>query len=304
MKRKHKLWYIEGNISPPGKRKVSILYMEADSLWIRLQQEEQDHYELKNAIAYEGWERHPDDRYSLLNKKVYCHGDDSIPFWQLAGIHFDKYWDFGLVDLIVLGGDDADWINAGESEMGYCVRQLDGFHLFCSCCKGWEKGREIYTTIRNGDSCKVIENAKERSSKSSCKERNHVLKCLERGKDWRKKVTWLEIPQEARGLGTMEGNESNLFADRMKDRGMSWRISGAQRMGKGIELSRNGELGNFAGRRPTSNERGEQTLSFDLFSHKDAYKEQASMPVLYGQHACRPWVKVLKELTTLNHLLN
>jgi hypothetical protein len=307
-KKQHKSWYKDGNIPPPGERKVSILYMEADGLWIRLQREDKNHYELKGSIAYEGWEHHSDDSYSLLNKKVYCHGDDSIPFWQLAGIHYDKYWDLGFVNLIVLGGDDADWINAGESEMGYCVRQLDGFHLSRSCCKGWEKGEEIYIAIRNGeisgDISKVIGNAKERTGKSSEKERKHILKCLDRGKDWRKKVTCLEIPQEARGLGTMEGNESNLFADRMKDRGMSWRISGAQRMGKAIELSHNGELNNWVGRRPTLVRGEEQSLNFDLFGYKDAYIEQVSMPVLYGQHASRAWVKVLKEITSLDYPLN
>ena len=106
--------------------------------------------------------------------------------------------------------------------------------------------------------------------------------------DWRKKVTSIEIPEGARGLGTMEGNESNLFADRMKDRGMSWTICGAQRMGKAIELARNGELSNWVGCRPTLDRRGEQTLSFDIFSYKDAYKEQASMPAFYGQYASRP----------------
>lgn len=118
--------------------------------------------------------------------------------------------------------------------MVYCVRQLDGFHLLRSCCKGWEKGEEIYSCIRNGDKADIVKmlgNAKERTGKTSEKERKHVLGCVERGMDWRKKVS-LEISEGARGLGTMEGNESNLFADRMKDRGMSWTISGAQRMGK------------------------------------------------------------------------
>ena len=101
----------------------------------------------------------------------------------------------------------------------------------------------------------------------------------------------MEIPEGARGLGTMKGNESNLFADRMKDRGMSWTTSGTQRMGKAIELTRNGELSNFVGRRPTLDRRGEQSLNFDLFSYKDAYTEQASMPSLYSQYAFRPWVR-------------
>ena len=189
--------------------------------------------------------------------------------------------------------------------MGYCVRQLDGFHLNRSCCKGWEKGQEIYIAIRNGeDISNVIGNAKERTGKSSEKERNHVLRCLDSGIDWRKKVTNIEIPEEARGLGTMEGNESNLFADRMKDRGMSWTIKGSQRMGKAIELAHNGELNNFVGLRPTLERNVERALNFDIFSYKDAYTEQVSMPALYGQHASRPWVKVLKEITSLDYPLN
>ena len=49
----------------------------------------------------------------------------------------------------------------------------------------------------------------------------------------------------------MEGNQSHLFSDRMKDRGMSWTVKGAQHMGKAtqkaiqkaIQLVANGELG-------------------------------------------------------------
>ena len=47
----------KGVILPSGERKASVLYAEADGLWIHLQRESQKHYELKSAIAYEGWER-------------------------------------------------------------------------------------------------------------------------------------------------------------------------------------------------------------------------------------------------------
>jgi len=39
------------------------------------------------------------------------------------------------------------------------------------------------------------------TGKSSEKERKHILKWLEREKDCRKKLTNIEIPQEAMGLG-------------------------------------------------------------------------------------------------------
>ena len=41
-KTQHESWYED---VPPGERKVSILYMEADGLWVRLQREEKEHYE-------------------------------------------------------------------------------------------------------------------------------------------------------------------------------------------------------------------------------------------------------------------
>ncbi|HGE71515.1 TPA: hypothetical protein ENX78_11810 [Candidatus Poribacteria bacterium] len=142
------------------------------------------------------------------------------------------------------------------------------------------------------------------NKKVSKKERKHVLRSLDSGIDWRKQVTSMEIPEGARGLGAMEGNESNLFADRMKGRGMSWTISGARRIGKAIELTRNGELSNFVGRRPTMERREDQSISFDIFRYKDVYTEQASMPSFHSQHASRAWVRALKELITLNYLLN
>jgi hypothetical protein len=65
------------------------------------------------------------------------------------------------VELIVLGGDDAGWINSGVDELPYCVRQMAGFYLARSCRRGW---------------------------KTAEKEHQHVLRCLEKGVDWRKKV--------------------------------------------------------------------------------------------------------------------
>ena len=44
--KQHESWYEDGVIPPPGERKVSILYMEADGLWVRLQREDKEHYEL------------------------------------------------------------------------------------------------------------------------------------------------------------------------------------------------------------------------------------------------------------------
>ena len=82
----------KGVLLPAGKKKSSVLYSEADGLWIHLQREgNQKHYELRSAIAYEGWERlsQGDARYRLVNKRVYCSAG-GIPFWDGASLLMEQ----------------------------------------------------------------------------------------------------------------------------------------------------------------------------------------------------------------------
>jgi len=292
----------QGKILKGGEKKASILYVESDGLYVHLQREgkRQEHLELKNGMIYDGWKRLPqtEERYSLTNKRVYCQSDDSIPFWDGLSLISDKHWDMGYLKLIVLGGDDASWINKGAEELPYCVRQLDGFHLARSCKRGWKNGMDMYSAIRSGRVRRTLGVLEERSGKLANKERDHVYKCLDRGTDWRKKIDTIVIPEGCRGLGCMESNEDKLFADRMKKRGMSWTISGAKRMGKAIQLVANGDLRDMCGRRATkSRERYiEDKLSFDLFLYPLEYEHSVSMPVFVSSHSTRPYVKVLRDL--------
>lgn len=83
-------------------------------------------------------------------KKIYCRGDDSIPFWDGASLEWHEWWDLGYAKLIVVGGDDAEWVDEGTQELPFSVRQLSGFHLARSCRKGWEDGDDMYAAIRAG----------------------------------------------------------------------------------------------------------------------------------------------------------
>ena len=76
----------------------------------------------------------------------------------------------------------------------------------------------------------------------------------------------------------MESNEDKLFADRMKKRGLSWTIRGAQRMGKAIELAFNEELARWCGRKPSVPELQKDNLSFDMFDKLDGHGKRAALP--------------------------
>ena len=183
------------------------------------------------------------------------------------------------------------------------VRNLSGFHLSRSCSRGWKNGKEVYEAIRSGRVNELIVKPVQRSGKTSKKNRKYVLGRLEKGTDWRKKVEGTTsasvVPEDARGLGAIEGNQSNLYSDRMKDRGMSWTIAGAQHMGKAIQLSHNGELGNWCGRKPPVLRKAR--VSFDLFESSPS-EYRASLPALTGPHAARPWAGVLRGLTAYRPL--
>ena len=214
---------------------------------------------------------------------------------------FHRYWDLSHTDLVVLGGDDADWINEGMDAMGLCVRQLDGFHLARHCRRGWKEGKVVYDALRSG--VVVSGELHGRAGKTAQKSRDYISRHQTEGIDWRVKIdAEFPIAEDGRGLGTIEGNESHLFGDRMKDRGMSWTIKGAQHMGKAIQLVANGELGMWCGNNPP--ESGRQKLSFDVFDSQQTTQNtpRGVLPALSGPHASRPWAKAIRQLTHIRLL--
>ena len=67
-------------------------------------------------------------------------------------------------------------------------------------------------------------------------------------------------------------------------------------MGKAIQLVANGDLKDYCGRKPPDVKEHEAGLSFDLFDSADGAR--ASVPALTGPHAARPWVRVLRSMTS------
>gem|GEM_PF-6168351 len=69
------------------------------------------------------------------------------------------------------------------------------------------------------------------------------------GVDWRFQVPPDLVPSAARGLGTQEGTNAHLLAERMKHKGMAWRTTGARAMAKVRALVTNHTLAPWCNRR-------------------------------------------------------
>jgi len=72
-------------------------------------------------------------------------------------------------------------------------------------------------------------------------------------------------------------------------------------MGKGIQLTYHGEWGSWCNRDIPKPGVANGFLCFDLF---DESCTEASLPVLEGPHASRPWVRFIKDMVFPNPLLN
>ena len=294
-----------------GQQQSDVLYTEADGVWVHLQREDRKHYEVKSGIAYRGWRGVGDDRYELVDKRVYAHASEEIPFWEGAGIEWGKQYALDGVKLFVVGGDGANWIRSGTEEFGNAIFQLDGFHLSRACGRGYggEIGPAIYDAIRSGSESfarALMSAAVPAETTTAIRDREYVESNLSNGVDWRNRVP--NAPPDARSLGAMESNGDKLTANRMKKRGMSWTIRGAHRMSKVIQLSRNGELSEFCRSRRRSDRR-----ETDLPPRKRrevVSKTQVSdwvemsVPALSGPHSSRPWAHSLRNLVQPPHRLN
>ena len=155
MDEEHNRWescFEHGEDVCDGQQQADVLYTEADGVWVHLQREDRKHYEVKSGIAYRGWRSVGDDRYELVDKRVYAHASEEIPFWEGAGIEWGKQYALDGVKLFVVGGDGANWIRSGTEEFGNAIFQLDGFHLSRACGRGYggEIGPAIYDAIRSG----------------------------------------------------------------------------------------------------------------------------------------------------------
>ena len=243
-------------------------------------------------------------------QRVYAHGQESIPFWEGASLEWGKQYALDAVKWFVVGGDGANWIRQGADELPNSEFQLDGFHLARACGRGYGKklGRAIYEAIRSGDSRRALARMKEAApaqTRTSARDRRYVEHNVVAGVDWRNRVSY--VPKDARSLGTMESNGDKLTANRMKKRGMSWTIRGANHMAKTIQLCRNAELPKYCRNtrvarpaRPPTRRRPHRRPTPE--SRAGALPE-ASMPALVGPHAARPWATSLKHLTQYPRLV-
>ena len=236
-----------GGVIPESEGKVvPYLFIEADGTNIALQREEAKRAEVKAGVAYEGWEEVSKDRYRVTEKTVYTGIMDGDRFWEGFSLALAKKYDLSKVGRVIIGGDGASWVKEGVELLGG-IYELDKFHLKRALNRTLDKelAAGVYRACIRGEVDKVdrlLIQAQQKAFGDKVKEisqlRGYLMGNASGLRDYR-----LEVEGDSlRGLGAIEGNIDKLVANRMKKRGMSWTVKGAQRIARLISLGEMGKL--------------------------------------------------------------
>jgi len=295
----------DGGVIPESEgRTVPYLFVEADGTSIALQREEARRAEVKVGIAYEGWGEVSKGRYKLKEKTVYTGIMGGDRFWEGFSLVLSKKYDLSQIDKVVVGGDGASWVKEGAELLGG-IYELDKFHLKRALHRGLANDplvAEVYQACITGATDKADRLLIEAQQKGDADRRKEIMGL--RGyliancyglRDYR-----LEVGGDGlRGLGAIEGNVDKLIANRMKKRGMSWTINGAQRMARLIRLRETGQLHCWT---PRIDRSGDSHPSKKISSSRTRGEHagdwlEARIPALYGPHQNRHWAQILRTIT-------
>lgn len=299
-----------------GRKVASPLFIEADGVFISLQRAKQRKAEIKLAYAYEGKEPIGKGRFALRGKEAFAGLHQAPDFWSGFLLKLDGHYDLAQVKQYVLGADGAHWTKEGMDYFTPALFQLDRRHLYQAIARATPlpSWRPLFEQATAGNLEAVLTTLTDLQAKAQEGRKEGRLEQLkgylrdnaEGLVDYRLRLPL--TPEERRklpSLGTVEGNIDKILACRFKRRGMSWSQDGAHRLAKILALRSNGELADWMGKqrvsRPLSLEiqqRAQENLRRP-WRRKGEEIVSYGLPALYGPHADRPWVGVLRTLTGL-----
>jgi hypothetical protein len=305
--------YEGGGLEGGGDRVVSRLFVEGDGVNIALQREKRKKAEVKVAVAYEGWQEASKERYGVTGKTSYCGIASGSSFWELFSLKLSARYDLVKTGGIVVGGDGAGWVKSGANLLGGRF-QLDRFHLSRALRRALGKQPEmigpIYRACNEGDlsqMLKLLDHALDRARGKEREDIASVKRYLTDNADGLKdyRLDLGEAGVNLRRTGAIESNVDKLAANRLKKKGMSWRIHGARYMLCLLTASAEKRLSQICRPRTAETLRSlpVKKMRRTLVKNYKAMEEkwlQGTLPALYGPHVNHPWVKALKHLSEVS----
>ena len=237
---------------PPASGRISqqTLFLEVDGLWVHLQsREHRKHalprflyeqarraasFELKLAALYAGKTAVAPGRYERDGLRLTCADLPPKGFWDEAWAMLSAEYDPADVETLWVGADGGKWCGPGRiaelvPESCLVRGSLDPFHVMQKICRAFPEGprREWAAGLaRRGRALQLARMCDRVLPKVKDAKRRDRLRDLR--KYMLNNAGSVVFPKLT--MGTMEGTNAHVGADRMKGRGMSWSRKGAEAM--------------------------------------------------------------------------
>ena len=304
--------FLETGEIPEGEnKKLARLLVEADGVILSLQREKEKKVEVKLGIAYEGWEKVGKNRYRTVNKTAYAAIAGEQAFWAGMTLKLQGKYDLSRIRETIIGGDGAGWVKEGANYLSGRF-QLDRYHLNRELTAALGRDKEtkgkVWQSIAQGNSQAGLDTlaaSLKRAEGEKAERLAHAYRYLWDNRsglvDYRLNLVE-EERKYLRRTGAVEGNVDKLVVRRMKNQGMSWTIQGIRRLLCVRFLVMEKKLAEWLDLRKRVNPdislpiKTVRRLVNRLSMQEQDKWLKAALPSLYGPHAYRPWVRVLKSM--------
>jgi hypothetical protein len=225
-------------MNPAGKRRVPVLFIEADGFWPARQRSKRQ--ETKIFVSHEGWEpRTPGSKdYRLVNRQDFVaspKGDvwEEYLSWLESQYDLSDTW-------VVINGDRAPWIRSGVESFPKAMYQVDRFHLVREVrmlLKSHPEQRKAARRARKGNDAAGFlaalggalaeeQDAKRQAELEAL--RNDLQTMPEATRDYRVRLREKGVNTDGmRGLGSAE-SAVERYSQRTRKCGRSWSETGLQ----------------------------------------------------------------------------
>ncbi len=233
-----------------GEREVAALFEEADGIFVRQQKRYRrkgnNSFELKIAIAHEGWKQTSPKRFELANKTVVCDIANGTEFNKRKEAVLSSKYNTDEISIRIFNSDGGGWIKKLHDYNDEAHFQLDPFHIqkaIRSSNPGGDYAKQVIRMLRENKLDELFEyldmvansleneNAEDRVRRliSYLKENRHgLIPYRNRGLNLPK----LQDGLVYKGMGNGEHNMFLVVAKRMKHRGACWSPQGGLKLCK------------------------------------------------------------------------
>lgn len=233
-----------------GEKEVAILFEEADGIFVKKQKRYRhkgsNSFELKIAIAHEGWKETAPKRFELANKTVVCDIASGMEFNKRKEAVLSSKYNTDEISVRIFNSDGGGWIKKLHDYNDEAQFQLDPFHIQKSIRTsdpGGDYSKQVSRMLRENRVDELFEYldavANSLENKNAEERVRRLLSYLSDNRNGlvpyqKRDLNLPKLPDGLvyKGMGNGEHNMFLVVAKRMKHRGACWSPQGGLKLCK------------------------------------------------------------------------